>query len=447
MNGYMNNTTFSYLMVPPATQICNMANIPTGPFPYVIHDYISMFTMQYDSFICYNVNGVNTEIALLINQIQSTTWVQNTSYGFYLTDSKILGDFAYGVKVSEAHYLHIDGTGLSEITGNIPQAIYSNAASLFIYIEKQHIQNTSQNIGGGGIYVREAVDVHITDNTLQNLERGIEYYYPSSPNSHTSYIQNNDISGCTYGIASASDIFPVGTSTVNTYINQKDLKMYCNRILNCDYGIVGSGPMTDQGSSNLGGGGALQDWSNRFCSSFSNHACSSGSSNNYADIVWYNQGVGSDLNIYYNNGANRAFKTMVGTLRIDNVPISSGNISFQYALHTPNNQGTDYFYSNNTYNSIPVETGIDQNTIDHTGISLYPNPATDKIILEQVGADNNRNLHIHIIDLLGRQVLKLESQTTFTPISVSNLSQGIYNVEITDLKTGQHYSNKINIIR
>ena len=447
MNGYMNNTTFSYLMVPPPSQICNMANPPTGLFPYVIHNYISMFTMRYDSFICYNVNGTNTEIALLINQIQSTTWVQTTGYGFYFTDSKILGDFVYAVKVTEAHYLHIDGTGLSEITGRLTQAIYSNGASNYVYINNQHIQNTSQNIGRGGIYVRGGVDVHITDNTLQNFERGIEYYYDAPPNSHTSYIQNNDISGCNYGIASASDEFPVGTSTVNTYTNQRDLKIYCNRILNCDYGIVGSGPMTDQGSS-ANGAGALEDWSNRFCSSFSNHACTGGSSNNYADIVWNNKNTGSDLNIYYDNGSNRPFKTIAGTLNIDGDPISSGNIATQYTLNTPAvNQAIDYYCPGNTYNSIPVETGIAIKVTDQSNISLYPNPATDKVILEQMGADNNRNLQIQVVDLMGRQVLKLESQATAIPINVSNLLQGIYTIKITELKSGHNYTHKISIVR
>ena len=77
-------------------------------------------------------------------------------------------------------------------------------------------------------------------------------------------------------------------------------------------------------------------------------------------------------------------------------------------------------------------------------ISIYPNPAKDKIYLAKMPDYNCCNLHITIYDMWGRIVYS-EKETGF--IDVSKLSEGIYMIRITDLDNHNTSSEKILIAR
>ena len=83
-------------------------------------------------------------------------------------------------------------------------------------------------------------------------------------------------------------------------------------------------------------------------------------------------------------------------------------------------------------------------TQDKNAISIYPNPANDKIII----AINNQFAltypsYISICDLSGKNILQLEFKSTETEIDVSNFASGIYFVKV--IVDGNHVVQKLII--
>ncbi len=71
---------------------------------------------------------------------------------------------------------------------------------------------------------------------------------------------------------------------------------------------------------------------------------------------------------------------------------------------------------------------------------LYPNPATDKINIE-LSVHNQRITSLNILDLQGKEVLKLESNSAQQKIDISNLSSGVYLIK-GKTNLGQDFSRK-----
>ncbi len=73
-----------------------------------------------------------------------------------------------------------------------------------------------------------------------------------------------------------------------------------------------------------------------------------------------------------------------------------------------------------------VVTGINNASLH--SVSLYPNPASDQIILE--GLDATKTSRIDIMDVTGRVVKSMLSAGTRTRIELNNLHSGVYFVKV-----------------
>jgi hypothetical protein len=62
---------------------------------------------------------------------------------------------------------------------------------------------------------------------------------------------------------------------------------------------------------------------------------------------------------------------------------------------------------------------------DKSGISVYPNPANDKIFIEQ--AKNEEIIGVVVTDLYGKEVFKTSKQTE---IDISSLATGVYFIQV-----------------
>jgi hypothetical protein len=89
----------------------------------------------------------------------------------------------------------------------------------------------------------------------------------------------------------------------------------------------------------------------------------------------------------------------------------------------------DNDFSNNTTNYTNTVTGIQESMADPFGISVYPNPAHDKIRIE-----NNSDLSsdISVLNATGQTILKIKNQGTASEIDVSRMPQGIYLINISN---------------
>ena len=83
-------------------------------------------------------------------------------------------------------------------------------------------------------------------------------------------------------------------------------------------------------------------------------------------------------------------------------------------------------------------TGISNN--GKSGVSLFPNPASDEIIIRNV---NGANVKIYNID--GQLMIAHENVSGVYKIDITNLENGIYVVEIVD--DGKTVVKKLNIVK
>jgi hypothetical protein len=126
----------------------------------------------------------------------------------------------------------------------------------------------------------------------------------------------------------------------------------------------------------------------------------------------------------------------------NNVLLSS-NISGIYVKPTAT---TTYVVEQNLcgnigYDTVTVSvsiTGIKQYA-DKNGISIYPNPASNKIFIEQVSKENL--LEITLSDVYGKEILKKNKQNE---IDVSSLVNGVYFMQI---KTNKNTSAQKIIVQ
>jgi hypothetical protein len=76
-------------------------------------------------------------------------------------------------------------------------------------------------------------------------------------------------------------------------------------------------------------------------------------------------------------------------------------------------------------------TGI--NELQKSRLSIYPNPATDKITIEISGVTEENNLSI--VNIEGMELIRQKITDNKTEIDIGNLPSGVYFVRLTDEKT------------
>ncbi len=74
-------------------------------------------------------------------------------------------------------------------------------------------------------------------------------------------------------------------------------------------------------------------------------------------------------------------------------------------------------------------TGIDEKTMDEKDMIVYPNPATDRIYLLYKNTETNP-VKIHVKDLQGRIILRLNFDTNPMAVNLNTLNPGFYTVAI-----------------
>ena len=89
--------------------------------------------------------------------------------------------------------------------------------------------------------------------------------------------------------------------------------------------------------------------------------------------------------------------------------------------------GDQYMDREVYYTSLDLSTQINTQTPEESTFSIYPNPATDQLTI------NNSQLtikKIQIIDLTGKAIQQIESQNSIIRINISDLEQNIYFLKI-----------------
>ncbi|MCK4677492.1 MAG: choice-of-anchor J domain-containing protein, partial [Bacteroidales bacterium] len=80
-------------------------------------------------------------------------------------------------------------------------------------------------------------------------------------------------------------------------------------------------------------------------------------------------------------------------------------------------------------------------TQEEAGVNIYPNPASDHLILEQL----NGNSTITIFTLEGRLVYNKQLENNYLKIDVNGWSKGMYLIEISDRSSGSSVTKKVSI--
>jgi hypothetical protein len=126
-------------------------------------------------------------------------------------------------------------------------------------------------------------------------------------------------------------------------------------------------------------------------------------------------------------------------VNVGNGGFSAGEVEFTSLAFSPSGQPyvayKDYYYP--VYGKATVMKydsifgGI--NELQESMLSLYPNPATDKITIETSGAANGCELVI--VNIAGQQLITRQITEPKTQIDISNLSSGVYFVRLTNDRT------------
>ena len=107
----------------------------------------------------------------------------------------------------------------------------------------------------------------------------------------------------------------------------------------------------------------------------------------------------------------------------------------------------DFSISGGNYNTTigflyasDISTGIDETILNNEDIRIFPNPTTNKLIIEM---QNRTDVNISIFNAIGQNVYESNVETNNKTIDVTGLQTGIYFVKIKDLKGNILLSEKI----
>jgi len=80
----------------------------------------------------------------------------------------------------------------------------------------------------------------------------------------------------------------------------------------------------------------------------------------------------------------------------------------------------------------PCDMGIKE-TYNINGVSVYPNPASDKLFVECANL-NRGNYRVQILQMMGTVVMEQQIQDEITSIDVSSLAKGVYILRVSSGK-------------
>jgi hypothetical protein len=92
----------------------------------------------------------------------------------------------------------------------------------------------------------------------------------------------------------------------------------------------------------------------------------------------------------------------------------------------------------------PIVSVKNESVVENSDFKVYPNPATQNIYFEKIGAINNDNYIVELIDLSGKIITS--TTTLFTNmLNVNNVSNGIYFIRFINVNNKQVVTKKVII--
>lgn len=123
---------------------------------------------------------------------------------------------------------------------------------------------------------------------------------------------------------------------------------------------------------------------------------------------------------YSEDGSSWVHKTVTVT-----APAGAAKIRYQVRAYHQDGIGGGYIYYDNLSFVDNTTAGVNENTIE--GLQMFPNPTSDIL---NITSANDAEKNVVIFDMLGKQVVN--TKVSNGTIDVSNLSAGIYMVNITE---------------
>ncbi|MHB1277018.1 MAG: T9SS type A sorting domain-containing protein, partial [Bacteroidia bacterium] len=286
----------------------------------------------------------------------------------------------------------------------------SNALDITSNTIKGHLGGNNYTNVVRGVRLEEVGgSTQFTSNTLLGCEYGLEFYNNSAG---TASIEQNNFASNTYGIVVATIENPITTlSSVNNYTTPINLDIYCNRFSYCDYGVVGSGAMKDQGATS-------SDASNKFVSITE------------WEIVW-GKPSGFTLPTYYYNPSPAPNQTGA-SINIDNL------LSIDTLTLIPSSSMTSCY---STLKREPTAINDPNTQTPESKIRIYPNPFRVQLNLDGLNPDGQHTIIVY--DALGRQLMQMPATGKSHQINTTELVAGIYYINVYDRNLDRVYSAKI----
>ncbi len=256
----------------------------------------------------------------------------------------------------------------------------------------------------------------ISNNNFDGLEKAIIIAPKSNPFLFTSTIGNNN--------------FATGYSAAEHYIS-----IACNNFNNNTIGMSGTGKLFD----NLN----ITNGSNSFLN------------NKQWDIIWASNG--SNWKFYYNqliittpvNSSTKYDVNSAPTAQLSKLPCMLNGVTvttpgINYIINIPNSNDCNYitpfpnYQPDNSYIYSSLSKMISEpkalSTVETkkivNGLVLYPNPATDKLMIQNLGEQYN----FRVKSISGQELLNGQINNSESSISINTLKDGIYIIELINNK-------------
>ncbi len=123
--------------------------------------------------------------------------------------------------------------------------------------------------------------------------------------------------------------------------------------------------------------------------------------------------------------ANHTFDVNFARFRRENVRVANGRLFLRFAY------GVTTSDTDNTIDRSALNAAGKLNTINHSQLSVYPNPMNNRGILN-IQTNTNTGGTVQLIDLNGKRIYTNQFETNATTININNLaiSKGIYILNI-----------------